>query len=283
MRGLSVLGKTPWEKHIEMMALFRAQRSEAAKTDLELIRAEYRFIDAADEPADDAESSSGDAAAWARRVAQAYRDKLFREYALVDLTHHTKGLVGMRWRTESEVVAGKGQFSCGSLPVCGKATRLASLEVPFKFKEGGVKKEALVKVRLCRRCRAKLMVSRRVAAKKKKHLAVTSDDLHLDASSSEEEADEKEEDGRRSKSREQNGEDTNCDLAATERDESSAEPASKRRKRNPHESPAPAPEGPSADEYWAVRRKEADAACGVKKKQPSKEEEFDAFLKEMFP
>ena len=40
--------------------------------------------------------------------------KLFKEYAIADLSRHKEGKVGLRWRTQKEVVAGRGQFSCGA-------------------------------------------------------------------------------------------------------------------------------------------------------------------------
>ena len=54
--------------------------------------------------------------------------------------------MGMRWRTEAEVTAGTGQFSCGARR-CGERRGLASFEVPFAYSEAGVDKQALVKAR----------------------------------------------------------------------------------------------------------------------------------------
>ena len=53
--------------------------------------------------------------------------------------------LGLRWRTEAEVVSGKGQFSCGARG-CSEARGLATFEVPFGYTEAGARKEALVKV-----------------------------------------------------------------------------------------------------------------------------------------
>ena len=53
--------------------------------------------------------------------------------------------LGLRWRTEAEVVSGKGQFSCGARG-CAEARGLATFEVPFGYTEAGARKEALVKV-----------------------------------------------------------------------------------------------------------------------------------------
>ena len=132
------------------------------------------------------------------RLARRYYAKLFREYAIVDLsrykarsipftrlraikqkltlvaafTHHPfemdahfragfnaqkarskvfvcpqqEGKVGMRWRSEKEVISGKGQFSCGARG-CDESRSLATYEVPFGYEEAGQKKQALVKVK----------------------------------------------------------------------------------------------------------------------------------------
>ena len=51
---------------------------------------------------------------WQRRVAKRYYDRLFKEYALADLRKYKEDKIGFRWRTEQEVIAGKGQFVCGN-------------------------------------------------------------------------------------------------------------------------------------------------------------------------
>lgn len=53
--------------------------------------------------------------------------------------------LGLRWRTEAEVISGKGQFSCGARG-CTETRGLATFEVPFGYTEAGERKEALVKV-----------------------------------------------------------------------------------------------------------------------------------------
>ena len=95
--------------------------------------------------------------------------------------------VGLRWRTEREVLEGKGQeaagaaragrrssghtdaprvaaylrvappgqFSCGNLQ-CSATSGLRSWEVNFGYVEHGEKRNALVKLRLCPDCSAKL-------------------------------------------------------------------------------------------------------------------------------
>lgn len=52
----------------------------------------------------------------------------------------------MRWRTEQEVVNGKGQFSCGN-KTCSESEGLRTWEVNFAYEEEEEKKNALVKLR----------------------------------------------------------------------------------------------------------------------------------------
>ena len=68
---------------------------------------------------------------------------------------HTSGKIGLRWRTESEVVCGRGQFTCASKH-CESDLNLHSYEVPFEYYEKKIKKNELVKVRVCIDCAKKL-------------------------------------------------------------------------------------------------------------------------------
>lgn len=68
---------------------------------------------------------------------------------------HTSGKIGLRWRTENEVVSGRGQFTCASKH-CESTLNLHSYEVPFEYYEKQVKKNELVKVRVCIDCAKKL-------------------------------------------------------------------------------------------------------------------------------
>ncbi|KAK3828615.1 MAG: folate-sensitive fragile site protein Fra10Ac1-domain-containing protein [Benniella sp.] len=92
---------------------------------------------------------------WEKRVAKKYYDKLFKEFALVDLKYFKEGRIAMRWRNENEVFRGKGQFTCANLR-CNESSGLQSWEVNFGYVEQGEKKNALVKVRLCEKDSYKL-------------------------------------------------------------------------------------------------------------------------------
>lgn len=61
----------------------------------------------------------------------------------------------MRWRTEKEVISGKGQFECGNKK-CTAREGLRSYEVNFAYSEAGESKQALVKLRVCPKCSYKL-------------------------------------------------------------------------------------------------------------------------------
>lgn len=88
------------------------------KTDQDTLRETYRFIRTEE---DDSETS------WEQKLAKRYYDKLFKEYCIADMTRYKDGKVGLRWRSEKEVISGKGQFVCGNKK-CGANEGLASYE-----------------------------------------------------------------------------------------------------------------------------------------------------------
>uniref|UniRef100_A0A8C6WJ22 FRA10A associated CGG repeat 1 n=1 Tax=Neogobius melanostomus TaxID=47308 RepID=A0A8C6WJ22_9GOBI len=85
---------------------------------------------------------------WEKELAKKYYDKLFKEYCIADLSRYKENKFGFRWRTENEVVSGKGQFQCGH-KCCDKQDGLKSWEVNFAYVELGEKRNALVKLLLC--------------------------------------------------------------------------------------------------------------------------------------
>ncbi|KFM83150.1 Protein FRA10AC1-like protein, partial [Stegodyphus mimosarum] len=115
------------------------------KTDHDIIKENHRFL-----WEDDDETRT-----WGEKLAKKYYDRLFKEYCLCDLSLYKKKKIGMRWRTEKELVIGKGQFFCGSVH-CNENDNLNSWEVLFGYVEHGEKKSALVKLRLCENCSYKL-------------------------------------------------------------------------------------------------------------------------------
>ncbi|XP_050922259.1 protein FRA10AC1 isoform X2 [Lates calcarifer] len=69
------------------------------KTDLEVLRENHRFL-WRDEDEEDM--------TWEKELAKKYYDKLFKEYCIADLSRYKENKFGFRWRTENEVVSGKG-------------------------------------------------------------------------------------------------------------------------------------------------------------------------------
>uniref|UniRef100_A0A0D9XUL6 Protein FRA10AC1 n=1 Tax=Leersia perrieri TaxID=77586 RepID=A0A0D9XUL6_9ORYZ len=78
-----------------------------------------------------------------------------------------KRLIGLRWRTEKEVISGKGQFICGNR-ICDEKNGLGSYEVNFSYFEAGEQKQALVKLVACKRCAEKLAYKRQKEKEKEK-------------------------------------------------------------------------------------------------------------------
>ena len=108
-------------------------RPSFLKTDADTLRDHHQFI------REDGGFVS-DEAPWGERLAARYYGKLVKEYAVCELSGYKDGRVGLRWRTEQEVVVGKGQFECGSL-ACGAMQDLQSYEVPFKYVEQDERKQ----------------------------------------------------------------------------------------------------------------------------------------------
>lgn len=151
------------------------------KTDLQLLREAHRFL----------RTEVDDDGSWESKLAQKYYQRLFKEYVICDLAGYKKGNIGFRWRTEAEVVQGRGQFQCGHKR-CNSKVGLRSYEVDFKYHEAGEDKRALVKVRLCEECAyrlhyRRLKAERRRQRKSKKRKrsdqdhVVDSVDIDLDA------------------------------------------------------------------------------------------------------
>jgi len=102
-------------------------------------------------------------------LAKRYYAKLFKEYCIIDVSRYKENKFGMRWRLEKEVVIGKGQFVCANKK-CEAVKKLRTWEVNFGYVEHSVKKNALVKCRLCFECSYKLNYThkRKEVTKKKK-------------------------------------------------------------------------------------------------------------------
>ncbi|EEY70405.1 uncharacterized protein PITG_05816 [Phytophthora infestans T30-4] len=133
---------------------------QVSQNDLAVLKQKFQFI--RDDEAD-AEQGETD---WQVRMSVRYYRQLFREYALADLSRYKEGRIGLRWRTEMEVVAGKGQFTCGNKR-CDERTELQSYELLFAYAEHGERKRCLVKVRACSACAEKLFYKKLIETRRK--------------------------------------------------------------------------------------------------------------------
>jgi len=127
------------------------------KRDIDIVKENHRFLWEDDE----GEELNEKDLKWEQRVAKKYWDKLFTEYAICDLTYFKKNRIAFRWRIEKEVVSGKGQFICAQKKVCSEKEGLRTWEVNFGYVEDEKPKYALVKVRLCATCSAKLNANKK--------------------------------------------------------------------------------------------------------------------------
>ncbi|KAJ7949173.1 Protein FRA10AC1 like [Quillaja saponaria] len=161
VRGLNAYDRHKKFLH-DYVSFYRREKSSnlklPLKTDQDTLREGYRFIRSEE---DDLNPS------WEQRLVKRYYDKLFKEYCIADMSQYKSGKIGLRWRTEKEVIAGKGQFICGN-KLCDEKDGLASYEVNFSYFEAGENKQALVKLVSCERCAEKLHYKRQ---KEKEKLA----------------------------------------------------------------------------------------------------------------
>ncbi|SCV70989.1 BQ2448_3751 [Microbotryum intermedium] len=159
-----------------------------SKTELDVLKEHHRFIRSEQSSSSGGNGDGAPSLSWEDQLAEKYYQSLFREFALADLKHYKVGAIALRWRTEEEVISGIGNLTCASLrceyhqpdpsltsdpntmehkveeedlPLV--STRLTEQEMWFGYIEEGVKKSALVKVVLCRRCERKLNKGREVA------------------------------------------------------------------------------------------------------------------------
>ena len=92
-------------------------------------------------------------------ISLAYYQKLHKEYALANLTRFETGEIGLMWRTDQQVISGKGQFVCGNVD-CDAMEGLKEFEMEFGYKENEQQKLELVKISLCPVCAYKLNYKR---------------------------------------------------------------------------------------------------------------------------
>jgi len=151
-----------YERHVNNVNHFiipyqkEEPRKVTGETDLDVLLREYRFI---------RESEEEDAKSWETRLARRHYERLYKDYAIADLSKWREGALGLRWLNQTEVLQGKGYSYCAATD-CDSAEELKAFEVPFTYVENGEKKATLVKVRLCRSCQVRMVESYRIARSK---------------------------------------------------------------------------------------------------------------------
>jgi len=153
-----------------------------SKTELDVLKEHHKFI---------RDNATGQPTSWEDSVALRWYNKLFKEFALIDLKHYKTGQISLRWRTEDEVLDRTGELTCGNLrcqhhqasleppspptrrPLDHRAdyieleedgeeerplvpVNLTPYQLDFVYEEHGESLQALVKVILCDSCSRKL-------------------------------------------------------------------------------------------------------------------------------
>ncbi|XP_044747949.1 protein FRA10AC1 [Coccinella septempunctata] len=131
--------------HNRLMLCHESGQKEISKLDELLIKKNHKFL----------WEDTKNELTWEEELAKKYYDKLFKEYCICDLSKYKENRVALRWRTKTEVISGRGQFSCAEKK-CNCKERLKTWEVNFCYLENNEKKNALVKIKLCSECSAKL-------------------------------------------------------------------------------------------------------------------------------
>ncbi|XP_034564692.1 protein FRA10AC1 [Notolabrus celidotus] len=226
------------------------------KTDLDVLRENHRFL-WRDEDEDDM--------TWEKELAKKYYDKLFKEYCIADLSRYKENKFGFRWRTEDEVVSGKGQFQCGNKR-CETQEGLKSWEVNFAYVERGEKRNALVKLRICPECSYKLNYHH-----KRKEVKAKTKTKRLSENQEPQPPNEK----KKKKTKRASSSQRHKHKDKKRRDRSTSSSSSEDSQDSDKDSEAgDEPEGQSGADHWK------GPAPAVEEK--SREEEFDDYFEDMF-
>ncbi|CRG98472.1 conserved protein, unknown function [Plasmodium relictum] len=135
-----------FERHKLMMSLRLLEKeknknnNEQYLNDYDILKKKYNFIH--------------DASNEKNSLLQNYYNSICNKYVICDLTRYREAKIGLRWRTEEEIIKGKGHIICSSKK-CNN-TDLKTYEFLFEYIEGGEKKETNVNVRACMDCAYKL-------------------------------------------------------------------------------------------------------------------------------
>ncbi|SCD22403.1 conserved protein, unknown function [Plasmodium ovale] len=136
----------PFERHKLMMSLRKLEtekkenKSEQYVTDYDILKKQYKFIH--------------DASSEKNTLLQKYYNSICNKYVICDLSKYKETKIGLRWRTEEEIIEGKGHIICASKKC--NSTNLKTYKFLFQYDEQGTQKQTTVKVRACMDCAYKL-------------------------------------------------------------------------------------------------------------------------------
>ncbi|EUD66596.1 hypothetical protein C922_02917 [Plasmodium inui San Antonio 1] len=139
-------GLSPMERHKLMMSLRSLQKTKMESDqgkyldDYDVLKKKYQFVH--------------DAASENNSLLQKYYNSICNKYVVCYLSEYRDKKIGLRWRTEDEIVSGKGHMIC-SANDCDN-TDLKTYEFLFRYDEGGIQKETKVKLRACMECAYKI-------------------------------------------------------------------------------------------------------------------------------
>ena len=112
-------------RHKELLNCYKSlnffKDKPLTKTDIDIIRENFLF-DFEDEDLSDE--------IWQHRLIKAYHSKLFKEFCIVKFSNHQTKRLALRWRSEDEVLNGKGQYICGN----GECSVSIELDSSFTYR-----------------------------------------------------------------------------------------------------------------------------------------------------
>ncbi|SBS79924.1 conserved protein, unknown function [Plasmodium ovale curtisi] len=127
----------PFERHKLMMSLRKLEtekkenKSEQYVTDYDILKKQYKFIH--------------DASSEKNTLLQKYYNSICNKYVICDLSKYKETKVGvprgigLRWRTEEEIIEGKGHIICASKKC--NSTNLKTYKFLFQYDEQGTQKQ----------------------------------------------------------------------------------------------------------------------------------------------
>ncbi|KAL9646903.1 hypothetical protein ABK040_013763 [Willaertia magna] len=96
------------------------------ESDVDILQKNYRFIRNSDD--DDSNDEEEEKKEVVDELTKNYEEKLYKEYVLADLSKYKEGQIGLRWRTEKEVLNEKGTKICGNIN-CNDSKNLECMQL----------------------------------------------------------------------------------------------------------------------------------------------------------